>query len=300
MFFLYSTSCLFLFQPLYDITHFRENVPDSGQEHPANGDNSLFMSAAGFQFAVALLAFGILVGLDHSVGDLNKNGLEVSGGPRNAGRFHFAVALVIAGTATCPGNQMLCGRKHRHIRANLGKDGNSGHRITGQAGSSPDQAEQSGIRFSQTKDLLFNIFLMCVDFIDVPQAFFEFRSLLTGYRSVNGSLNLLDGMLATFMDKRCNVELLARMLQNVADDGTCGLPKHVRKHIVELQVGNSEAVERTVFLSGEHIGQFHAVTHKVPEMTNIRGRDKTGLDYVAHKQVTNPLGVFAGPAEKVV
>ena len=126
------------------------------------------MSASGLQPAVACFAFGILVGLDHSVGNLNENGLEVRSGPGNAGRFHFTAALVIAGAAACPGNQMLCGRTHRHIRADLGKDSNSGHQITGQAGSSPDQAELGGVRLSQAKDFLFNIFLVYADLINVP------------------------------------------------------------------------------------------------------------------------------------
>ena len=54
------------------------------------------MPAASFQPAVALFAFGILVGLDNSVCDLNENGLEVNARARNAGRFHFTVALVVA------------------------------------------------------------------------------------------------------------------------------------------------------------------------------------------------------------
>ena len=82
--------------------HFRKNVPDSGQEHPANGDDSLFVSATSLQSAVALLAFRKLVGLDNSVCDLDKNGLEVSASPRDAGRFHFTVALVIAGGSSLP------------------------------------------------------------------------------------------------------------------------------------------------------------------------------------------------------
>lgn len=116
-------------------------MSDSGQEHPTNGDDGLFVSPAGFQSAVSFFAFRKLVGLDNSVG------------PRDAGRFHFTAAPVVAWTATRPENQMLCGREHGHIRTDFGKDGNSCHRIIGEAGSSSNQAGLDGVRFSQTEDL---------------------------------------------------------------------------------------------------------------------------------------------------
>ena len=96
---------------------------------------------------------------------------------------------------------MLSGRKHRHICTNLGKDRNSGHRITGDAGSGTNLVELNGVRFNQTRDFLFHIFLVCADFIDVLYAIPELCNLFAGYRPANGSLNLINGMLTALIDE---------------------------------------------------------------------------------------------------
>ena len=210
------------------------------------------MSAPGFESAIAFLALGVFVGLDNTIGNLDENRLQVRTSPGDAGRFHFAIALVIAGAAARPGNKMLGRRKHGHIRTNLGKDCNSSHRITRKAGYRPNQVKLDRVRLAQAKDFLFHIFLMCANLINVAQAFPEFCGLLVAYGSVNGGLNLFNRMLAAFVDEGCNIEFLARVFQNVADDGTRGFSKHVRKHIVQLQVGNGEAIERTVLFTGEY------------------------------------------------
>ena len=108
-----------------------KDVPYSGQEHPADSDDGLFVTTTSLEPAIAFLAFRVFVGLDDSVCDLNEDGLEIRASPGDAGRFHFAVALVIARAAARPGNQMLSGRKHRHIRTDLRKNRNCGHGITG-------------------------------------------------------------------------------------------------------------------------------------------------------------------------
>ena len=99
---------------------FGQDVPDSGQEHPAHSDGRFLVPAAGLDSAVAFLAFGIFVGFDNRVGDLNQQRFQVASGTGDAGGFHLLAALVISGAAASPGNQMLCGREDRHIHANLG------------------------------------------------------------------------------------------------------------------------------------------------------------------------------------
>ena len=69
--------------------------------------------------------------------------------------------------------------------------------------------------------------------------------------------------------------------------------KHVRKHIIQLQIGNGEAVLGAVLLSGQHIGELHTAAHQVTELADVRRWDKAGLDHAAHIQVANPLGVLA-------
>ena len=99
---------------------FGQDVPDSGQEHPAHSDDRFLVSATSLDSAVAFLAFRIFVGFNDRIGDLNQQRFQVASGTGDAGGFHLLAALVISGAAASPGNQMLCGREHRHIHANLG------------------------------------------------------------------------------------------------------------------------------------------------------------------------------------
>ena len=50
---------------------FGQDVPDSGQEHPAHSDDRFLVPAAGLEPTVAFPAFGILVGFDDSICNLD-------------------------------------------------------------------------------------------------------------------------------------------------------------------------------------------------------------------------------------
>ena len=95
-------------------------VPDSGQEHTADGDDGFLVTTPGFDPAVAFLALRVLVGFDDSVCHLNQEGFEVSTGARDTGGFAFAATLVVARTATRPRAEVLCRREHGHIHADFG------------------------------------------------------------------------------------------------------------------------------------------------------------------------------------
>ena len=114
-----------------------EDVPDSGQEHSADGDDGFLVAAASLQTAVAFLELRVLFRVDDSVGDLNEERLEEGPGTGDAGRFDLEAALVIAGTAAGPRSEMLGGGKNGHFGANLRDDGNGSHRISGEAGNGP-------------------------------------------------------------------------------------------------------------------------------------------------------------------
>ena len=49
---------------------FEKNVPDSGQEHPADGNNCLPVSTVSLDSAVAFSAFRMFIGSDDSVNNL--------------------------------------------------------------------------------------------------------------------------------------------------------------------------------------------------------------------------------------
>ena len=83
------------------------------------------------------------------------------------------------------------------------------------------------------------------------------------------------------------------MAKYVVRNGTCRLSKNITENIVKFQVGDSQAVLCAVFLTGNHVGEFEAVTHQVTELPYFRGRDKTGFYHVTHEQVADPFGILA-------
>lgn len=76
------------------------------------------------------------------------------------------------------------------------------------------------VGLGKPKDFGFDMSPVFVELVDVEQTFLEFGRLFTGYRPVHGSLNLLNRVLAAPVDKRGHIKLLARIVQNVLDDGT--------------------------------------------------------------------------------
>ncbi len=54
-----------------------EDVPDSGQEHFANGDDSFLMSSASLDPAIAFFAFGVFIRSDDGIGNLYKQRLQI-------------------------------------------------------------------------------------------------------------------------------------------------------------------------------------------------------------------------------
>ena len=50
----------------------RQDIPDSGQEHPAHSDDSFLVTTASLDSAVTLPAFRVFIGLDNSICYLNQ------------------------------------------------------------------------------------------------------------------------------------------------------------------------------------------------------------------------------------
>ncbi len=54
-------------------------------------------------------------------------------------------------------------------------------------------------------------------------------------------------------------------------------PNTSEKHIIQLQIGDGEAIGSAVLSTGHHIGKLGAVTHQVTQFLDIRGGIKLGL-----------------------
>ena len=65
------------------------------------------MTPVGLDATVALNKFRVILGIDESVGDLNKKRFQAAACMRNTGRLDMLGASVVSGTAASPGNEML-------------------------------------------------------------------------------------------------------------------------------------------------------------------------------------------------
>lgn len=79
-----------------------QDVPDSGQEHLANGDDGFLVATMNLNTPVADTEFGVILGSNHCVGDLDKDGFKVRPRLGDTGRFDGAIAFVVTRTTTRP------------------------------------------------------------------------------------------------------------------------------------------------------------------------------------------------------
>ena len=85
----------------------------------------------------------------------------------------------------------------------------------------------------------------------------HWRSLaLLGGNGTDDGLYLLRGRLASPAHKGGDVKGFSGMVYDVACDGKLGLSEHIAERVVELQVGNCQAILDAVFLPSLHVGQL--------------------------------------------
>lgn len=199
---------------------FGQDVPDSGQEHPAHSDDRFLVPTTSLDSAVAFFAFGIFVGFDDRIGNLNQQRFQVAASTGDASGFHLPVTLVIPRAAASPGNQVLRGGKYRHIHADLGDESNSCQWSSRKPRDSANQFQLVRVRFRKPKDFGFDMLPVFIELVDMQQTFLEFDSLFTRHSSINSGLNFFNRVFAAPVDKWGNVKMLTRMFQNVLNDGT--------------------------------------------------------------------------------
>ena len=66
-------------------------------------------------------------------------------------------------------------------------------------------------------------------------------------------------------------DFLRRVVQNTDSDGGGCLAEHIREHIIQFKVGDSQAVLRPIFLTGGEAGKFPTITEQVSKLADICG-----------------------------
>ena len=79
-----------------------QDVPDSGQEHLANGDDGFLGATMSLDTPVADTELGVILGTNHCVRDLDEEGLQIRPRLGDTGRLDGAIAFVVTRTTTRP------------------------------------------------------------------------------------------------------------------------------------------------------------------------------------------------------
>ena len=74
--------------------------------------------------------------------------------------------------------------------------------------------------FCKPKDFSFDMLSVFIELVDVQQTLLEFGGLFTRHSPVHSSLNFLNRVFTTPVNKWSYVKLLSRIVQNVLNDGT--------------------------------------------------------------------------------
>ena len=144
--------------------------------------------------------------------------------------------------------------------------------------------------FSDDPYLGFEIFLAEFKTFHVRADNAELFSLLGAHDSVRGGLNFFGRSFELFGEIRLDVKGFWTFEQAFRDGGS-GFAEDVRKNVVQLDVGNGEAILGAVFFAGCVACQLKAIAHQISKLANVRRRDKASDDKVVLENVGNPLGV---------
>ena len=79
-----------------------KDVPDSGQEHFAHGDNGFLVTTTSLDAAITFAKFRMLPGMDERIGYLNQKRFQVRTCTGNASGLDFSAALVIPWATASP------------------------------------------------------------------------------------------------------------------------------------------------------------------------------------------------------
>ena len=119
----------------------------------------------------------------------------------------------------------------------------------------------------------------------------EFFSLFSTHLPVHSGLDFLYRGLDAFGKIRGHIKRFVAF-QQLGRNSRSSFAKDIRKHIIQLNIGNGQAVLGAVLFPCGVICQFPVIAHQVPELPNISRRDKTAGYQIVFEDVGDPLGIF--------
>ena len=79
------------------------------------------------------------------------------------------------------------------------------------------------------------------------------------------------------------------MVQKIGCNCRSYLTKHIGEYIIQLVVGNGQAILGTVLFAGRELGGFLAIPHQITKLANICERNKAAGNQIMLEDISNPL-----------
>ena len=271
----------------------QEHVIDSRKQSASDGNTGLLGTAPLFEDLVLGENFRMAFRAGIACGDraLKKKGLDVLAGFADTGGLLLSGAFIVLGCQTRPGAKVFGGFELLHIDADFADHAN-GSQGVGDTGDSKQQFDLARVRFSEFEDELTQDIPKVVKVGDVRADNLELFSLPRREGAVYSFQDFLGRSLAAFIHHGRDVEVLARMLQQLTDDGGRALSEHVTEHVIQFEVGNSEAVLDAILFSSGNPDELLVVTAQVPQLTDILRRDEAAAYQIVFEKVSDPHGVL--------
>ena len=103
----------------------------------------------------------------------------------------------------------------------------------------------------------------------------ELFSLFGAHLSVYSSKDVLVRSFHSLRSENRNIcNFLGWIFKKPFRNCRSGLSKHVRKYIIQLNIGDGQTVLCSVFLAGSEVGELPTITYQIPKLANISRRDK--------------------------
>ena len=114
------------------------------------------------------------------------------------------------------------------------------------------------------------------------KALSEFHSLFFRDSPVNSSLYFFNRSFTATVDERRYIKFFPGVLQNLFCNRTRRLTKYIRKDIIQFKIGYSKTILGTIFLAGDHTGEFETVSYEIPELSDVSRWNKRRFNHAAH------------------
>jgi hypothetical protein len=94
------------------------------------------------------------------------------------------------------------------------------------------------------------------------------------------------------INERGHIKIAVWMFEKLFSYCPCAFAEHIGENVIDLDIGDSQAILGSVFLASSKAGQFCEVSGKVSELPDVEGRNKTWQHEVVFEYIGDPAGIF--------